>query len=136
MAPLLTRWANAVPVADLPRRMLVLLAREAGIDPTDSATIGYLEHLDARAQYTGAYAAELARLYMAQGEADKALTKARRAVNIEPFDAPTRELAATIAWRAGELQLARDYVQALTIIEPDRQIHQQRLDAMDQRLNR
>ncbi len=136
MEPLLTRWANAVPVADEPRRMLVLLAREDGIDPTDSTTIGYLEHLDARAQYTGAYAAELARLYMARDEAGKALAKAQRAVNIEPFDAPTRELAATIAWRAGEFQIARDYVEALTIIEPDREIHQQRLDAMDQRLNR
>lgn len=136
MQPLLTRWANAVPVADEPRRMLVLLARQDGIDPADTTTIGYLEHLDARAQYTGAYAAELARLYTARDEPQIALAKARRAVNIEPFDAATRELAATIAWRAGEFQLARDYVHALTIIEPDRQIHQQRLDAMDERLNR
>lgn len=136
MEPLLTRWASAVPVADQPRRMLVLLAREGGIDPADTTTIGYLEHLDARAQYTGAYAAELARLYMASDEASKALAKAQRAVNIEPFDAGMRELAATIAWRAGEFQIARDYVRALTIIEPDREIHQQRLEAMDQRLNR
>lgn len=136
IAPLLTRWANAVPVADEPRRMLVLLAREDGIDPADDTTLGYLEHLDARAQYTGAYAAELARLYMARDEATKALAKSQRAVNIEPFDAATRELAATIAWRAGEFTLARDHVEALTIIEPDRDIHQQRLDAMDQRLNR
>jgi len=135
MEPVLTRWANAVPVADEPRRMLVLLARENGIDPTDTTTIRYLEHLDARTQYSGAYAAELARLYMARDEPQKALAKARRAVNIEPFDAATRELAATIAWRAGELRLARDYVEALTIIEPDRQIHQRRLEAMDERLN-
>lgn len=136
MEPLLTRWANAVPVADEPRRMLVLLAREDGIDPTDTATLRYLEHLDARAQYTGAYAAELARLYMGRDEAGNALAKAQRAVNIEPFDAGMRELAATIAWRTGEFTLARDHVEALTIIEPDREIHQQRLDAMNQRLKR
>lgn len=136
MEPLLTRWANAVPVADEPRRMLVLLAREDGIDPTDTATLGYLEHLDARAQYTGAYAAELARLYMARDDANGALAKAQRAVNIEPFDAAMRELAATIAWRAGEFILARNHVMALTTIEPDRDIHKQRLEAMDQRLKR
>lgn len=133
---LLTRWAQAVPVADEPRRMLVLLAREDGIDPGDDTTIGYLEHLDARAQYTGAYAAELARLYMRRDEPDRALAKAGRAVRIEPFDAPLRELAATIAWRAGEFAQARDHVHALTIIEPDRDIHRQRLDAMDQWLKR
>jgi len=134
MAPLLERWAQAVPVADEPRRMLVLLAREAGIDPADEATLGHLEHLDARAQYTGAYAAELSRLYIRRDEPERALKKAQRAVGIEPFDAPTRELAATIAWRAGELNLAREHVRALTIIEPDREIHSLRLEAMDKRL--
>ncbi|MEQ9097035.1 MAG: peptidase MA family metallohydrolase [Phycisphaerales bacterium] len=136
MRDILTRWATAVPVADEPRRMLVLLARETGIDPADETTIGYLEHLDARAQYTGAYAAELARLYMQRDESEEALAKANRAVRIEPFDAPLRELAATIAWRAGEFTQARDHVEALTIIEPDRDIHRQRLEAMDQRLGR
>lgn len=136
MHDILTRWAEAVPVADEPRRWLVLLAREDGIDPADDTTIGYLEHLDARAQYTGAYAAELARLYMQRDEADRALAKASRAVQIEPFDAPLRELAATIAWRAGEFTRARDHVEALTIIEPDRDIHRQRLDAMNARLSR
>ena len=134
MAEILTRWAEAVPVADEPRRMLVLLAREEGIQPSDEITLGYLEHLDARAQYTGAYAAELSRLYMRRGEPEKALAKAQRAIGIEPFDAPTRELAATIAWRAGELELAREHVRALTVIEPDREIHRQRLEAMDRRL--
>ncbi|MFI4917766.1 MAG: tetratricopeptide repeat protein, partial [Phycisphaerales bacterium JB060] len=133
---ILTRGATAVPVADAPRRRLVLMAREDGIDPADETTIGYLEHLDARAQYTGAYAAELARLYKQRDEADQALAKANRAVRIEPFDAPLRELAATIAWRAGEFTRAREHVAALTIIEPDRDIHRQRLEAMDQRLDR
>lgn len=136
MHDILSRWAAAVPVADEPRRMLVLLARESGIDPNDTTTIGYLEHLDARAQYTGAYAAELARLYMRRDEPEPALAKSQRAVRIEPFDAPTRELAATIAWRAGELRLARDHVKALTVIEPDREIHRQRLEAMEARLER
>jgi tetratricopeptide (TPR) repeat protein len=136
MAWLLTRWAGAVPVADEPRRMLVLLARESGIDPADETTIGYLEHLDARAQYTGAYAAELARLYMQRDEAERAMAKAERAVRIEPFDAPLRELAATIAWRAGALERAVGHVEALTVIEPDRAIHAQRLDAMRRRLER
>ncbi|MFI4882151.1 MAG: tetratricopeptide repeat protein, partial [Phycisphaerales bacterium JB064] len=135
MHDILTRWADAVPVADEPRRMLVLLARETGIDPDDTTTIAYLEHLDARAQYTGAYAAELARLYIRREEQSKAFAKAQRAARIEPFDAPTRELAATIAWRAGEPHTARDHVEALTIIEPDRDIHRQRLEAMDKRLN-
>ncbi len=134
MFEILTRWAEAVPVADEPRRMLVLLVREEGIDPSDDVTLGYLEHLDVRAQYTGAYAAELSRLYMRRDEPKKALAKAQRAVGIEPFDAPTRELAATIAWRAGEPELAREHVRALTVIEPDREIHRQRLEAMDRRL--
>lgn len=136
MRPVLERWAQAVPVADEPRRMLVLLAREDGIDPADDQTLGYLEHLDARAQYTGAYAAELSRLYMRRGETQKAVDKAQRAVSIQPFDAPIRELAATMAWRAERFQLALDHVQALTVIEPDREIHRQRLEAMRRRLER
>lgn len=136
MAPLLTRWAQAVPVADEPRRMLVLLAREQGIDPDDDTIIEYLEHLDARAQYTGAYAAELARLYLRRNEPRRAYEKAQRAVGVEPFDAPMRELAAMVAWRAGELHTARGHVHALTIIEPDREIHRQRLEAMDDRIGR
>ncbi|NRA57159.1 MAG: hypothetical protein HRU13_03460 [Phycisphaerales bacterium] len=71
---------------------------------------------------------------MRRDEPEKALAKAQRAVGIEPFDAPTRELAATIAWRAGEPELAREHVRALTVIEPDREIHRQRLEAMDRRL--
>lgn len=136
LAPLLTQWAQAVPVADEPRRLLVLLAREQGIDPDDDTTIGYLEHLDARAQYTGAYAAELARLYLRRDEPRRAYEKAQRAVGVEPFDAPLRELAAMVAWRAGELHTARSHVHALTIIEPDREIHRQRLEAMDDRIGR
>lgn len=136
MAPLLTRWAQAVPVADEPRRMLVLLAREQGIDPANDTIIEYLEHLDARAQYSGAYAAELARLYLRRDEPRRAYEKAQRAVGVEPFDAPMRELAAMVAWRAGELHVARSHVHALTIIEPDRDIHRQRLEAMDDRIGR
>ncbi|GIW74750.1 MAG: hypothetical protein KatS3mg103_1272 [Phycisphaerales bacterium] len=135
MAPLLERWAHLVPVADEPRRLLLILARQRGIDPGDQAAIDHLEHLDARAQYTGAYAAELARLYLRQQAFDKAVAKAQRAVTIQPFDPAMRELAATIALRAGRIELARHHVYALTIIEPDRPIHAQRLRAIERRLD-
>jgi len=134
MADALRAWASAQPVADEPRRLLVLLARGRGaLDPGDEEVVRALEHLDARESYSGAYAAELARLYTRRGDFDRALTKAQRAVGIEPFDAPTRELAAMVAWRAGRADIAREHVVALTVIEPDREIHRRRLEAIDQR---
>lgn len=137
MADLLRTWARVQPIADQPRRMLVLLARrDGGIDPADAEAADHLRHLDAREQYSAAFATELSRLAMRRGDFGDGLHWAKRAVRIEPFDAPTRELAAMAAIRAGDLREARLHVEALIAIEPGRAIHQQRLDAINARLDR
>ena len=61
---------------------------------------------------------------------DKAIASAERATQIDPFNAPTRELAATIALQAHDLAGAERHIAALTQIEPTREIHKQRLEAV------
>jgi hypothetical protein len=53
---------------------------------------------------------------------------------MNPFDASVRELAAAIAIEAGQLPAARVHVKALTVLEPDRDIHRRRLERVDQLL--
>ena len=77
------------------------------------------------------YAVNLARLYRQSGALDTALEKATRALQINPYDADNRELAAAIAVEAGGLEVARQHILALTLIEPDRPRHRQRLEAID-----
>jgi hypothetical protein len=50
---------------------------------------------------------------------------------MNPFDASVRELAAAIAVEAGRLPVARVHVRALTVLEPDREIHRRRLERVD-----
>ena len=47
-----------------------------------------------------------------------------------PFDADYRELAATIALRRNDYETALRHITALTIIEPGRDIHKKRLEAV------
>ncbi|MEM7622648.1 MAG: hypothetical protein AAF235_05535 [Planctomycetota bacterium] len=124
---LLAQWAEAVPVAERPHRELVrhFLAQE---DPAEQArAIPHLEFLDARAQYTPAFAAALATRYAESNDIERAMIKADRAVSIAPFDADQRELAARIALVGQDLETAERHLDALTIIEPDRPEHAARL---------
>ncbi len=139
-APLAERYATLRPMAAYPHRLLaaMYLAQEAateatnepGAAPAADPAIPHLEFLDAREQHSSSFAIELARRYAAEGQMDKALAKAVRATRIAPYDARTRELAATIALRARQFDLAERQITALIILEPDRPIHAERLAAL------
>jgi predicted Zn-dependent protease len=136
-AALLERYAAARPVDPKPHRLLaqMYLARAAAGD-ADAArlAVAHLEYLDAREQKTPAYATELARRYAATGDWARARAKAERATQISPYDARPRELAATIAIQAGDLAAAERHILALTVLEPDRAVHTQRLEAVRRRM--
>ncbi len=132
----LNAYAAARSVDPLPHRELAAyyltnLGAAAGQGP--SAAIPHLEYLDAREQNSPAFAIELARQYAAQANWPLALKKARRATQIAPYDGTIRESAATIALQAGDLAEAEEQVWALTLIEPDREVHKQRLAAIRKR---
>lgn len=132
--PFLEAYAKARPVDPWPRRMLAQFA----LNPVNAATshemlIPHLEFLDAREQHSPTWAMELARRYAAIGNQEASNAKALRATRISPYDARPRELAATLALRRGDFEGAHAQLKALTIIEPDREIHRQRLDAFEKR---
>jgi tetratricopeptide (TPR) repeat protein len=128
--PVLEAYAAARPVDPLPHKLLaaLYLKAQAGLSP--SQAIPHLEYLDAREQNSPSFAAELAKQYAAAGDWTRALPKIRRATQISPYDATLRELAARLALQAGERDLAESHIWALTLIEPDRAIHKQRLEAV------
>jgi tetratricopeptide (TPR) repeat protein len=135
MVPLLERYASARPVDPLPHQMLARLYLAASDDHTiegkgPEGAIPHLEWLDAREQNSASYAAELARRYAALQDWPKADAKATRATTIAPFDADYRELAATIALQHQDYATALRHITALTIIEPGREIHKKRLEAI------
>lgn len=137
-APLAERYATLRPMAAYPHRLLaaMYLAQETSTDPGSNAApatdpaIPHLEFLDAREQHSSSFAIELARRYAAAGQMERAVAKAVRATRIAPYDARTRELAATIALRARQFDLAERQITALIILEPDRPIHAERLAAL------
>lgn len=130
MIPLLHRCALARPVDPTPHKLLARLYLDgAGDGPTEA--IPHLEFLDAREQYSAAYAVELARLYWEAGDAGRAKAKAERAVRIAPFDADYRELAASIGVQARDWAMGERHIRALIAIEPDREVHRRRLDALE-----
>jgi Flp pilus assembly protein TadD len=139
MVPLLERYARARPVDPKPRRLLAQLFLSRPDAASATAVIENLEFLDAREQKLTVYATELARRYFARSQASgegaedlqRALVKAERATQLAPYEAPPRELAATIAIKAGELDRAERHIRALTILEPSRDIHRQRLGALE-----
>lgn len=131
MRPLLEAFAKARPVDPMPVRHLARLALSGG---TPTEAIPYLEWLDAREQSTPTYAAQLAALYYGRGDLDKASDKAERATRVAPYEASHRELAATIAVKRGDKATARRHIQFLMALEPDREVHKRRLEALE-RLN-
>jgi tetratricopeptide (TPR) repeat protein len=128
---LLERYAALRPVDPYPHKKLAQIFLNSD---TPTKAIAHLEELDIREDKTPVYAVELAELYRESGEIDKALKKIIRAVHMNPYNAPNRELAAAIALQAGELAVARQHIRALTILEPDRPQHLKRLEAIDRKL--
>lgn len=127
LLPLLERYAAARPVDPMPHK---LLASYHLASATPERAVPHLEYLDAREQHSPGYAAELARRHAAAGDMTRAVEKATRATQIAPYDPSYRELAATIALRAGDRAMAERHIRALTTLEPDREIHKRRLEAL------
>ena len=133
LVPTLEAYADARPVDPLPHKLLTTWYLSGGGKDEPSATervIAHLEFLDAREQYTPAYASELANRYGVLGQWDQAWAKALRAVRIAPYDARTRETAATVAVLRKDYEAAQWQLDALKALEPDRGIHSERLDAL------
>lgn len=130
MIDLLERYAKARPVDPLPHRLLAKLALAGQMDDAPGRAIEHLEFLDAHELRSPAYALALAERYARLGRMDEAWAKAYRATLIAPFDAATREQAARIALLRGDMQAAERELVALTKIEPDRELHKRRLEAL------
>ena len=128
----LEKLAVLRPVDPYPHKQL---ARHWLTTDIPARAIPHLEYLDVREQKSPVFAIELAKLYRREGNADKAIIKINRALEINPYHAPTRELAASIAIEAARFKLAMMHIKALTLIEPDRPIHQKRLERIEQMVN-
>lgn len=130
LLPLLERYAGVCPVDDLPHR---LLARWY-LTRTDLAeqlrAISHLEFLDARDTTGASFAAQLAELYLRSGDFERASLKAERATTVAPFDAGLREQAARAAMMLKRYDVAERHIDALTKLEPDREQHRKRLEAV------
>lgn len=127
MVPLIERFALAAPVKHMPHRVLAKYYLDKG---EGEKAIPHLEFMDIREVYNPAIAVELSKRYGALNDWEKAFQKAERATRIAPYDAAHRELAATMAIKAGHLDAATRHIDALTILEPDREVHRKRLDAV------
>lgn len=134
--PLILRYARARPVDPKPHRLLAKMYLDAAAaDPAALGTqaaraIPHLEHLDAREDKSPVFAMELARRYAAVGEWAKATAAGVRATRLSPFDARVREAAATVAVQAKDYDLAERQLKALALIEPTREVHAKRLEAL------
>lgn len=126
---LLERYARVRPVDPLPHRALA--AYYIDVDQLESdRAVPHLEFIDAREQHSPAVAVELSRRYAATGDFSRAMAKATRATQIAPYDPLLREFAATISLRAKDYDAANRHITALTVLEPDRPVHRQRLEAL------
>ncbi len=130
LAELLRTYARLCPVDPMPHRLLAKYELTSSEGDASSRAIEHLEFLDAREQHSTSFALELARQYAKLAQWDKAIAKVTRATQISPYDATIRELAATIALRAGRPAVAEGHIIALTKLEPDKAVHQQRLEAV------
>ena len=127
-----SRWPAATTTfrgCSLPHRTVTASKRRwASSEP--ARAIPHLEYLDAREQYSAAYAAELARRYGAIGAYAEAGRFAERATMIAPFNGNYRELAATVAIRLKDWDTAERHLLALVDLEPGREVHKRRLEAL------
>ena len=133
---LLERYATLRPVDPFPHRVWAKLATGAGdlAAGGDESAMKHLRELDLRADKDNIYALAIARNRRTAGDLPAAMAAAERAVRMNPFDASVRELAAAVAVEAGSLAAARVHIEALTVLEPDREIHRKRLERVDQML--
>ncbi|MCA9302836.1 MAG: tetratricopeptide repeat protein [Phycisphaerales bacterium] len=128
------QYAQLNPAEETPHRLLArhYLAGESRDEQWKA--VEHLEYLDAREVHSSAYADELAMIYAKNGMVEKAVEKAMVAVRRAPFNAHAREQAARVALIAGDLRTAAHQIRVLTELEPDREIHTQRLEAIERRL--
>ncbi len=125
---LLERYGALRPVDPLPHRVWAKLAgTEQLVVRGDDAAFDHLRELDLRADKDNVYAIAIARNRRAAGDLVTAGDAAERAVRINPFDATVRELAAAIAVEAGRFDRAEVHIEALVLLEPDREVHRKRL---------
>lgn len=124
---LLERYREARPGDPYPDRVLARLHLDS--DRPERA-IPSLTRLDRLAEKDASYAWELARLHRETGDGEAALASATRMVRIDPYRAGFRELAAAIAIEQRAWPVALRHVEALVLLEPDRPIHQRRLEAV------
>jgi len=134
LAEQIERYASQNPAEETPHRLLARHYLAGGSEGEQRKAVAHLEYLDAREVHSSAYADELAMIYAQSGNGEKAVEKSLIAVRRAPFDAHAREQAARIALIVGDLQIAAHQIRVLTRLEPDRAIHQQRLEAIEQRL--
>lgn len=127
-AELLARYSASRPLDPWPH---LRLAKRALAHGDWAAGRDHLMFLDARADTDPSFALEIARLGRKLKDPRAAHISAERAARIDPYDAPTRELAASCALEAGDLDSARGHIFALTMIEPDRMQHRRRLEQID-----
>ena len=125
---LLDAYAKARPVDPYPHRVY---ARGNLLSGDQQTAITHLKALDVLEEQDPSYALELARLYRLQNDLAAARTSAEKATRINPFDAATREFAATLAIEDGDLQRARLHLAALAKLEPDQTRHALRLEKLD-----
>lgn len=127
MIPMLERLAELRPIDHMPHKQLARLYLASG-EPAKA--IPHLEFLDQREQYLTTYAVELVKRYAAIKDWPKATEKVERASRIAPFDPQVRELAATVAVQRKDFATAKRHIEALIALEPDREAHKKRLEAV------
>ncbi len=126
---LLERYTAARPVDPFPHRKLAEVYLIMG---EDEKAVPHLEYLDSVTDKENFHAIELARIARSAGDGARAGRHIERAVRINPFDPPLRELAAATQMQAGDLDAARTHIVALGLLEPDRAQHAKRLERIDQ----
>lgn len=127
LVPLLERYAAARKVDPTPHRVL---ARYYLKSETPEKAIEHLEFLDIREQYSPVYAEALSERYAQAGDLDKAWSKIERATRIAGYDPALREKAATVALQRSDPKEAERHIEALVALEPQQEIHKQRLEAV------
>tara|TARA_R110000868_G_scaffold241497_1_gene496058 strand:- start:32082 stop:34772 length:2691 start_codon:yes stop_codon:yes gene_type:complete len=118
------------PEDEMPHKRLARHYLASDSFDEQARAIPHLEYLDVREVHSNAYANQLAELYAQTGNSARALAKAIRATRIAPFEAPAREQAARMAMIADDLDQAEHQLNALIALEPDREIHTRRLQAL------
>ena len=123
------------PTDEMPHKRLARFYLSSDSIDEHAKAIGHLEFLDVREVNSPVYADQLAELYAQTGQPERALIKAIRATRIAPFDPHAREQVARMALLNEDYEQARYQIGVLTVLEPDRPIHQRRLDALSTRMD-